>query len=102
MQVPANRHNVLTGVLYFLLEGFRVVLPRGLPAGRLRVSVIIRKASCHFCPSRCGVLLYIAGGSLTRVEGDPEHPVTRGWTCSKGRVEIRKGYRQGKYRAGDG
>jgi anaerobic selenocysteine-containing dehydrogenase len=89
MQAPANRHNVLTGVLYFLLEGFRV-------------SVIIRKASCHFCPSRCGVLLHIAGGRLTRVEGDPEHPVTRGWTCSKGRAEIRKGYRQGKYRAGDG
>jgi len=102
MQVLANRHNVLTGVLYFLLERFRAVPPRGLQAGRLRVGVMVRKASCHFCPSRCGVLLHMADGRLTRVEGDPEHPVTRGWTCSKGRAEIRKGYRQGKYRAGDG
>jgi len=46
------------------------------------------KTSCHFCASRCGMVLHENEGRLTKVEGDPEHPVSRGWTCSTGRASM--------------
>ena len=38
----------------------------------------------HDCPDSCGVLVTIDGtGRATRVAGDPDHPVTRGFLCGK-------------------
>jgi anaerobic selenocysteine-containing dehydrogenase len=38
----------------------------------------------HDCPDSCGVLVTInEAGRATRVAGDPEHPVTRGFLCGK-------------------
>src|SRR6266849_4608083 len=41
-------------------------------------------ASCpHDCPDACGVLITIEDGRATKIQGDPEHPVTRGFLCAK-------------------
>lgn len=32
------------------------------------------------------MLLHIREGRPVKVEGDPENPVSRGWTCSRGRA----------------
>lgn len=38
----------------------------------------------HDCPDSCGVLVTIDdSGRATRVQGDPNHPVTRGFLCGK-------------------
>ncbi|HTX41468.1 MAG TPA: molybdopterin-dependent oxidoreductase, partial [Acidobacteriaceae bacterium] len=38
----------------------------------------------HDCPDSCGVLVTIdEGGRATKVQGDPKHPVTRGFLCGK-------------------
>src|SRR5262249_36627137 len=37
----------------------------------------------HDCPDACGVLITIENGRATKVEGDPAHPVTRGFLCAK-------------------
>ncbi|MGA8531327.1 MAG: molybdopterin-dependent oxidoreductase [Acidobacteriaceae bacterium] len=38
----------------------------------------------HDCPDSCGVLVTIdESGRATRLRGDPEHPVTRGFLCGK-------------------
>ena len=50
------------------------------------------KTSCHFCSSRCGMLLRIEDKQIKKVEGDPEHPVSRGWTCSRGRAASAQRY----------
>ena len=45
-----------------------------------------RRAVCSLdCPDSCGVLVTIdaASGRALQVEGDPEHPVTRGFLCGK-------------------
>jgi len=47
-----------------------------------------RKISCLFCASRCGIVLHILDGRIVKVEGDLENPVSRGWTCSKGRAVV--------------
>jgi len=44
----------------------------------------IVKAACpHDCPDACGVLITVQDGKATRIQGDPEHPVTRGFLCAK-------------------
>src|SRR5581483_6472579 len=41
-------------------------------------------AACpHDCPDACAVLITIQDGRATRIQGDPEHPVTRGFLCAK-------------------
>jgi anaerobic selenocysteine-containing dehydrogenase len=38
----------------------------------------------HDCPDSCAVLVTVDGlGKATRVQGDPAHPVTRGFLCGK-------------------
>ncbi len=38
----------------------------------------------HDCPDSCGVLVTIdESGRATKMRGDPEHPVTRGFLCAK-------------------
>ena len=43
----------------------------------------IRKALCQSCVYRCGVKVYIKDGEIVRIEGDKEHPVSRGRLCVK-------------------
>ena len=41
----------------------------------------------HDCPDSCGVLVTVdqVTGRAVKIEGDPSHPVTRGFLCVKGR-----------------
>ncbi|MEZ0347568.1 MAG: molybdopterin oxidoreductase family protein [Thermus sp.] len=42
------------------------------------------RATCPLdCPDACSLLLTLEGGRLARVEGDPRHPITRGFACAK-------------------
>jgi anaerobic selenocysteine-containing dehydrogenase len=44
---------------------------------------VIRKTTCNRdCPDACGILAHVDGsGHVVRLQGDPEHPVTRGFLC---------------------
>ncbi|MDQ0219098.1 molybdopterin oxidoreductase family protein [Peribacillus cavernae] len=35
------------------------------------------------CPDQCGLLLHKKNGKIIKVEGDPDHPVTKGNICNK-------------------
>jgi anaerobic selenocysteine-containing dehydrogenase len=35
------------------------------------------------CPDQCGLLLHKKNGKIIKVEGDPSHPVTKGFICNK-------------------
>jgi len=37
----------------------------------------------HDCPDSCSVLAQVEGGRVLRVDGNPDHPVTRGTICRK-------------------
>jgi thiosulfate reductase/polysulfide reductase chain A len=39
---------------------------------------------CEMCFWRCGVLASVAGGKVVRLEGNPDHPLTRGRLCARG------------------
>jgi anaerobic selenocysteine-containing dehydrogenase len=44
----------------------------------------IFKTTCPLdCPDTCSVLVTVEGGRVTRLNGDPQHPFTRGFLCHK-------------------
>ena len=40
---------------------------------------------CRICAAACGIVVTVEGDRVVRVRGDDDHPVSRGYTCSKGR-----------------
>ena len=44
---------------------------------------VIHAVCPHDCPDACGVLITVEGGRASKVQGDPAHPVTRGFLCAK-------------------
>ena len=43
------------------------------------------RSFCRFCVSQCGVVVTTEGARVVHVRGDREHPLSGGYTCSKGR-----------------
>ncbi len=44
---------------------------------------VVHAACPHDCPDACGVLITVEDGRATRIQGDPSHPITRGFLCAK-------------------
>ena len=44
---------------------------------------VVHAACPHDCPDACGVLITVENGRAVRIQGDPSHPVTRGFLCAK-------------------
>ena len=44
---------------------------------------VVHAACPHDCPDACGVLITVEDGRATRIQGDPTHPITRGFLCAK-------------------
>ena len=44
---------------------------------------VVHAACPHDCPDACGVLITVQDGRAIRIQGDPGHPVTRGFLCAK-------------------
>ena len=55
-------------------------MPETLPLAR---DGIVRGACPHDCPDTCAMLVHVKDGRAVRVQGDPEHPVTQGFLCTK-------------------
>ncbi|MFY1621522.1 molybdopterin-containing oxidoreductase family protein, partial [Micromonospora sp. WMMD736] len=41
---------------------------------------------CRICSAHCGVLATVTDGKLTKVTGDPQNPMFKGYSCAKGRA----------------
>ncbi len=41
-------------------------------------------STCQYCGVSCGLLVYSENGKVINVEGNPDHPISRGGLCSKG------------------
>src|SRR4029453_13407390 len=42
----------------------------------------LRKTTCNRdCPDACSIVATVEDGRVTRLQGDPDHPVTRGFLC---------------------
>ena len=52
------------------------------------MSVITRteRSYCRICTAQCGILVDLDGERVVAVRGDKDHPVSKGYTCPKGRA----------------
>ena len=44
------------------------------------------RSFCRLCQAMCGIVVDVDGDRVVRVAGDPDHPVSEGYTCPKGRA----------------
>ena len=47
----------------------------------------IVRSVCQACHCECGVFVHVRDGEVTKIEGDPNHPMNRGFICVKGRAQ---------------
>jgi anaerobic selenocysteine-containing dehydrogenase len=47
----------------------------------------IVRTVCQGCHCECGVLAKVKDGTVVEVNGDPEHPMNKGFVCVKGRAQ---------------
>ncbi|MDO8688703.1 MAG: molybdopterin-dependent oxidoreductase, partial [Dehalococcoidia bacterium] len=58
-------------------------MPKAWPRRNEEADRVVRTA-CLDCHSRCGALVHVKDGTVVKVEGNPEHPLSRGIMCAKG------------------
>jgi anaerobic selenocysteine-containing dehydrogenase len=54
--------------------------------------------TCRECAAGCGLIVRTMQGRAIKVEGNPEHPVNRGKTCSRGQVTLQGLYNPNRVR----
>lgn len=47
--------------------------------------VTTRRTFCRMCPTQCGVVVSVKDDAVIGVQGDFDHPISKGYTCPKGR-----------------
>ena len=48
--------------------------------------VAIVRTYCRVCMTQCGMVAEVAGDRILKVRGDKDHPLTKGYSCPKGRA----------------
>ena len=60
------------------------------------MSDVIRAVCPHDCPDTCSMLVTVENGRAVRMAGDPDHPVTRGFLCTKVAKYVERTYHEGR------
>lgn len=45
-----------------------------------------KRSYCRVCTTQCGIVVDVEGDRIVKVRGDREHPLTKGYSCPKGRA----------------
>jgi formate dehydrogenase major subunit len=53
-------------------------------APRTGTADAVVRSVCPYCAVGCGQRVFVRGGQVTQIEGDPDSPVSRGRLCPKG------------------
>ncbi len=56
------------------------------PAAANFPAVTEHRTFCRICPVLCGLVVQTSGDVVLQARGDPDHPVTAGYSCPKGRA----------------
>ncbi|WP_430883651.1 molybdopterin-containing oxidoreductase family protein [Fusibacter sp. JL216-2] len=56
------------------------------------MSKIVKSACPLDCFDACGILATVEDGRLVKAVGDPDHPITKGFICHKGRAHVDRMY----------
>jgi molybdopterin-containing oxidoreductase family iron-sulfur binding subunit len=65
------------------------LIPYVVPPEHIRPGVWNYFATtCRECPAGCGMHVWHRDGRVTKVEGNPEHPINRGGLCARGQSAV--------------
>src|SRR5213075_876522 len=56
------------------------------------MTTVIRAVCPHDCPDTCSMLVTVENGRATRIAGDPDHPITQGFLCTKVAKYLERAY----------
>ena len=73
-----------------------VQLSPGTTPERTPERTVVRGACPHDCPDTCAMLVTVENGRAVRVAGDPDHPFTRGFLCTKVNRYLERTYHAGR------
>lgn len=85
-----------------LVEGCKSRLPRSMvpyvtpPDDAVAGVARWYRTTCRACPAACGMTARVREGRAVMVEGNPEHPVSRGGLCPAGQASIESLYGPGR------
>ncbi|MBO4881259.1 MAG: molybdopterin-dependent oxidoreductase, partial [Firmicutes bacterium] len=72
----------------------RFAVRRNVPVwigGKKVIADRVVKTCCpHNCYDTCGELVYVKDEKVIKIEGDPDHPITKGHLCLKGFANVQK------------
>ena len=57
---------------------------------------LVRAVCPHDCPDTCAMLVTVEDGRAIRMAGDPDHPVTQGFLCTKVAKYLERTYHDGR------
>ncbi|MFC1942275.1 molybdopterin-dependent oxidoreductase, partial [Chloroflexota bacterium] len=43
----------------------------------------VKRSLCVMCSLNCGILVYVKNGKVVKIAGNPDNPVTQGFTCKR-------------------
>ena len=49
----------------------------------------IKRCICTFCAGNCGVLVHVKDGKILKIDGNKDHPISRGFICERPRYAWR-------------
>lgn len=49
----------------------------------------IKRSICTFCAGNCAVLVHVKDGQILKIEGNKDHPISRGFICERPRYAAR-------------
>ena len=55
-------------------------------------------STCRECPAGCGILVETHSGRVTKVEGNPDHPVSHGNLCARGQASVQGLYHPDRFK----
>src|SRR5688572_14315461 len=61
-----------------------------------REARVVRAVCPHDCPDTCSMLVTVENGRAVRMAGDPDHPVTKGFLCTKVAKYLERTYHAGR------
>ncbi len=47
------------------------------------------RSLCGFCHTNCGIKVHVQDGRVSRIEGDPDHPINKGYLCPKAQALLK-------------
>jgi thiosulfate reductase/polysulfide reductase chain A len=56
--------------------------------GKVENNPSVKRTICGMCHFGCGLRVHVEGSEIAKIEGDPQHPVSKGFICIKGKAAL--------------